>query len=407
MKPARNILLAALLATTMLLAAACGGGSSSGSGGGGKETPVTPDAVVSVAFRSVEVEYNKGSQFINISASGSWKLTSSADWLTISPSKDNGKTAEGSGNATSVSVSYTENTSTSARTATLTLTSSGKTATATLTQKGKEATPDPDTPSTPGASPGWLELPEVLSGTNHKFVSHKFASAGRTIRSFSYDWSTPDLVAHWVAYPLNKALIGTGNRTDLWAYDPQLTTAEQPTLFSAYKGGYDRGHQIPSADRLTYADNVKTFYFTNMTPQLNSLNGQIWATAESKVRGWASSCDTLYVVTGCVVKGSTKKAYDNNGKAVTVPVGYYKAVLRYVKNGTLGYSGYMGLAMYFEHKAYSQSNITKSMTDIVMSIDALETKIGVDLFPNLVTVAGKTVSDNVEKEDPTKVSYWW
>lgn len=397
MKPARNILLAALLATTMLLAAACGGGSGSG---GGKEKPVTPDAVVTVTFRSIEVDAAKGSQFINISATGSWTLSSSAPWLTVSASS-------GSGNTTSVSVSYTENTSSSDRTATLTLTSSGKTATATLTQKGKETTPSPDTPSTPGASPGWLELPEVLSGTNHKFVSHKFASAGRTIRSFSYDWSTPDLVAHWVAYPLNKALIGTGNRTDLWAYDPQLTTAEQPTLFSAYKGGYDRGHQIPSADRLTYADNVKTFYFTNMTPQLNSLNGQIWATAESKVRGWASSCDTLYVVTGCVVKGSTKKAYDNNGKAVTVPVGYYKAVLRYVKNGTLGYSGYMGLAMYFEHKAYSQSNITKSMTDIVMSIDALEAKIGVDLFPNLATVAGKTVSDNVEKEDPTKVSYWW
>jgi len=396
-KPARNILLAALLATTMLLAAACGGGSGSGDG---KEKPVTPDAVVTVTFRSIEVDAAKGSQFINISATGSWTLSSSAPWLTVSASS-------GSGNTTSVSVSYTENTSSSDRTATLTLTSSGKTATATLTQKGKETTPSPDTPSTPGASPGWLELPEVLSGTNHKFVSHKFASAGRTIRSFSYDWSTPDLVAHWVAYPLNKALIGTGNRTDLWAYDPQLTTAEQPTLFSAYKGGYDRGHQIPSADRLTYADNVKTFYFTNMTPQLNSLNGQIWATAESKVRGWASSCDTLYVVTGCVVKGSTKKAYDNNGKAVTVPVGYYKAVLRYVKNGTLGYSGYMGLAMYFEHKAYSQSNITKSMTDIVMSIDALEAKIGVDLFPNLATVAGKTVSDNVEKEDPTKVSYWW
>lgn len=401
MKPVRNILLAALLATTMLLAAACGGGSGSSSGsGGGKDKPVTPDAVVTVTFRSSEVEAVKGSQFINISASGSWTLSSSASWLTVSASS-------GSGNTTSVSVSYTENTSSSDRTATLTLTSSGKTATATLTQKGKETTPSPDTPSTPGASPGWLELPEVLSGSNHKFVSHKFASAGRTIRSFSYDWSTPDLVAHWVAYPLNKALIGTGNRTDLWAYDPQLTTAEQPTLFSAYKGGYDRGHQIPSADRLSYADNVKTFYFTNMTPQLNSLNGQIWATAESKVRGWASSCDTLYVVTGCVVKGSSKKAYDNNGKAVTVPVAYYKAVLRYVKNGTLGYSGYMGLAMYFEHKAYSQSNITSSMTDIVMSIDALEAKIGVDLFPNLATVAGKTVSDNVEKEDPTKVSYWW
>ena len=66
-----------------------------------------------------------------------------------------------------------------------------------------------------------------------------------------------------------------------------------------------------------------------------------------------------------------------------------------------------GLAMYFEHKAYSFSNIDKTKTDIVMSIDALEAKIGLDLFPNLEKVAGKSVSDQVEAEDPTKVSYWW
>ena len=140
---------------------------------------------------------------------------------------------------------------------------------------------------------------------------------------------------------------------------------------------------------------------------MNAFNSKIWATAESMVRGWSTSCDTLYVVTGCIVRGSSKKAYDNNGRSVTVPVAYYKAVLRYMKGSTIGYSGYMGLAMYFEHKAYSYSNISKTNTEIVMSIDALEAKIGLDLFPNLEKVAGKSVSDKVEAEDPTKVSYWW
>ena len=391
MKPVRNIWLAMSLATVLLLAAACGGG-----GGNDSKKIVIPDAVVSVSFKTPSVDAAKGTQFINISASGSWKLSSSQTWLTVSPS-------EGTGNTSSVSVSYEENTGTSPRTATLTLSSSGKTATATLTQNGREVV----VPSTPATSPGWLELPALQTGTGIKFVSHKFASAGRSIRTYSYQWSTSDLVALWVAYPLNKGLIGSGSRTDAWAYDPQLTTTEQPTLFSAYKGGYDRGHQIPSADRLTNLDNQQTFYFTNMTPQLNALNGNIWATAESKVRGWSTSSDTLYVVTGCVVKGSTKKAYDNNNKAVTVPVAYYKAVLRYAKNSTLGYSGYMGLAMYFEHKAYSSSTITGSDTGIVMSIDALEAKLGLDLFPNLVTAAGQSVADKVEAEDPTKVSYWW
>lgn len=384
MKTTRNILLAMSLAATLLLAAACGGGGGKGS------DPVKPDAVVNVAFKSATVEAAKGSQFVNISASGNWSLSSSATWLKLSQTS-------GSGNATTT-VTYEENTASSPRQATITLICSGKTATATLTQKGKESTPV-------ATNPGWLELPALQTGTGHKFVSHNFAN--RNLRSFSYDWSAADQVANWVAYPLNKGLIGSGSRTDNWDYDPELTPAEQPTLFSGYKGNYDRGHQLPSADRLTYAENVKTFYFTNMTPQMNAFNGKIWATAESMVRGWSTTCDTLYVVTGCITKGSSKKAYDNNGKAVTVPVAYYKAVLRYLKGSTLGYSGYMGLAMYFEHKSYSFSNIDKTKTDIVMSIDALEAKIGLDLFPNLEKTAGKDVADKVEAEDPTKVSYWW
>ncbi|MBO7562533.1 MAG: DNA/RNA non-specific endonuclease [Bacteroidales bacterium] len=385
MKTTRNILLAMSLAATLLLAAACGGG-----GGSKGSDPVKPDAVVNVAFKSATVEAAKGSQFVNITATGSWSLSSSATWLKLSQTS-------GSGNATT-SVNYEENTSSSPRQATITLVCSGKSATATLTQKGKESTPVV-------SNPEWLELPALLTGTGHKFVYHNLT--GKSLRSFSYDWSATDQVANWVAYPLNKGLIGSGSRTDNWDYDPKLTSAEQPTLFSAYKGSYDRGHQLPSADRLTYAENVKTFYFTNMTPQMNAFNGKIWATAESLVRGWSTTCDTLYVVTGCITKGSSKKAYDNNGKAVTVPVAYYKAVLRYKKNSTIGYNDYMGLAMYFEHKSYSFSNIDKTKTDIVMSIDALEAKIGLDLFPNLIKVAGKDVSDKVEAEDPTKVSYWW
>ena len=382
MKTTRYILLAMSLAATLLLAAACGGSKGS--------DPVKPDAVVNVVFKSSTVEAAKGSQFVSISTTGSWNLASSHRWLSASQWSGNGNTT--------ISVIYEENTSSSPRQAVLTLVSMGKTVTATLTQKGKESTPET-------TNPEWLELPAFQTGTGHKFVSHNLT--GKSLRSFSYDWNSTDQVANWVAYPLNNSLIGKGQRTNAWGFDPKLSPSEQPTLSSGYKGGYDRGHQLPSADRLTKEENEKTFYYSNMTPQMNAFNSNIWATAESLVRGWSTTCDTLYVVTGCITKGSSKKAYDNNGKAVTVPVAYYKAVLRYKKNSTIGYSDFMGLAMYFEHKAYSFSNIDKTKTDIVMSIDALEAKIGLDLFPNLEKVAGKSVSDQVEAEDPTKVSYWW
>ena len=342
-----------------------------------------------------------GEQNLELASTVAWTLSvnysgTSAGWVKLS--QESGEAAVG----LKVKMSVDPNISGETRRATLVLKGTTLSASVDITQLSAAV----------GNAPLWLEMP-ALDRPGFQFGTHDMEGGlyqGQSksgVRNYSFYWDPEGKVSFWVAYPLNKSLIGSGGRTDNWDYDPKLTTSEQPTLFSAYKGSYDRGHQLPSADRLTYAENVKTFYFTNMTPQMNAFNGKIWATAESMVRGWATTCDTLYVVTGCIVKGSTKKAYDNNGKAVTVPVAYYKAVLRYMKGSTLGYSGYMGLAMYFEHKSYSYSNISRTNTEIVMSIDDLEKKIGLDLFPNLERVAGKSVSDQVEAENPSSVSYWW
>ena len=58
---------------------------------------------------------------------------------------------------------------------------------------------------------------------------------------------------------------------------------------------------MPSADRLSRVANIETFYYTNMTPQKAALNQGMWENLEEKVRVWARSMDTLYVVTGCQV----------------------------------------------------------------------------------------------------------
>ena len=224
------------------------------------------------------------------------------------------------------------------------------------------------------------------------------------------------LVAHWVAYPLNTALIGKGSRTDAWDLDPKLPRSAQPVLYSGYRSGYnsgninggstwyDRGHQCPSADRLNYSDNIKTFYGTNMTPQDPDLNQKIWASLETYVRDKSRSFDTLYVVTGCVVEGSTAYAYDNEGKKVTAPVGYYKALLGYQKSRSVGITaqtyGYTGVAFYFENRAYSGNNYKNN----AMTIDALEAKTGVDFFVNLPAAIGADLADKVES---TKDNYWY
>lgn len=254
--------------------------------------------------------------------------------------------------------------------------------------------------------PKWLELPETKDDDGLDFYTHDQITDGKTIRSWSFDYDSKALLSHWIAYPLNKKLKGNGSRSDQWGLDPKVPASKQPVLYTTYKSNngkkYDRGHQIPSADRLDYEANVKTFYFTNMTPQLSGLNQASWANLETRVREWSESFDTLYVVTGCSVKGSTEVAYDNDGKAVTVPTGYYKALLGYKKSGSVGNSsqngGYIGCAFWFDHVDYAGDFMTKAM-----SISELEEKTGVNFFVNLPAATDAAKAKAIEENRDS----WW
>ena len=288
------------------------------------------DIAPALKMHQTTVPYTAGRQTVSVEASGDWLLAlyfqDDDQWASLS--------AESGRGSRNVVLEYSENKSAEARKVNVVLTASGADVVLEfiqLSENGEEPDPgpgpdpDPDPDPDPTVFPGWLELPAVEETEDCHFYSHDMRVAGRTYRNYSFLWDRDNLVSHWVAYPLNSFLIGSGSRTDDWDYDPLVPRDEQPTLFHGYDGGYDRGHQLPSADR--YTDNPSTFYFTNMTPQLGSLNQKIWANFEVQVRAWARACDTLYVVTGCVLEGSRGKAYDNNGKAVTVPGGYYQAIL--------------------------------------------------------------------------------
>ena len=368
---------------------------------GTKEDPVP---VLSVKSETVTGE--AGSQFASVTATGSWSITVSASWLTVSPSS-------GSGSTSSVIVEYSENTGES-REATITLTGSSGYANVKITQSKKtdsggsaEATDWKDS----YAKVKWLELPATDSQDGYDFLTHGMTIDSKPVRNYSLYWDYGNLVAKWVAYPLCTGNIGNAvSRTDTWGLDPLLASDKQPVLFSAYADGNSgwraRGHQIPSADRLTsYSANSKTFYFTNMTPQINdNFNSSIWANLEGKVRNWAKSSDTLYVVTGCVTDGSTGYCLDNYGKKVTIPVGYFKAVLRYKKSSTIGYNDFMGCAVYLEHKEYSSSAVSSSYS---MSISDLEKKLGYKLFVNLPDKVGNDVAEKIKDQNPATISWWW
>lgn len=380
-------------------------------GSGGKEDVLPP----TVEVKTTMIEAEGRSQYIYVKASSSWKITLTSvdggapvDWIIAAPSS-------GSGN-TDVTLNVAANESEQERSAVLTVENSAGKALKTISQKGKkpEIKPDPDpTPEPKPNETGWLELPSVPAGTD--FFAHSMTIGSVKTRNYSFIWDYDNLVAPWVAYPLCKWNMASNvKRTNAWALDPLLPESKQPVLYRGFSKGnngwYARGHQIPSADRLTsYESNAMTFYGTNMTPQIQEgFNGDIWATLEGMVRSWANKSDTLYVVTGCVIDykdGETVKyALDNNGKKVTVPTAYYKVVLRYMKSSTVGYSGYSACAVWLDHKVYSTKTIDSSYS---MSVDDLEKRLNIDFFVNLPAKVGEETTARIEAEEPKSVTWWW
>ena len=380
-------------------------------GSGGKEDVLPPTVEVKTAV----VEAGGYSQFIYVKASSSWRITITSvdggepvDWIIADPSS-------GSGDM-DVTLKVEENKSEMERSAVITVENSAGKASKTISQKakGSEVKPDP-TPSGGNLSPktGWMELPAIPEGMDA--FTHSMTVGSVSTRNYSFLWDYDNLVAPWVAYPLCVwNMSGKAGRTDAWALDPLLPANKQPVLTRGFSEGnagwFARGHQIASADRQTsYSSNAMTFYGTNMTPQINKgFNADIWANLEGKVRSWAGRSDTLYVVTGCVIdykEGETVKyAVDNYGKKVTVPTAYYKVVLRYMKNSTVGYSGYSACAVWLDHKVYSTKNIDSKYS---MPVKDLEKKVGMDFFVNLPVVVGEEMAAKIESEDPSKVSWWW
>ena len=367
---------------------------------------------ISVTFKSTEASAEAGSQFVSVTAVGEWSLTIVVDgsddvinwaWIGTFSGDEQSVTLNGSGSDNTVVFNWAENLSVTPRTCRLVLSCGGQEASYTFSQQGADRQQTTADDLREDEVQPWLELPSTAEGDGLYFITHSMKLGTREVRNYSFYWDPQELVARWVAYPLNRSLIGSGSRTNEWGLDPKVPQKYQPVIFGGFRGGYQRGHQMPSADRLSHDANVMTFYGTNMTPQLGDLNEEAWVGLEGMVRNWCYSFDTLYVVTGCVTKGSTSYAYDNEGKKVTVPTGYFKALLGYKKNASIAPAtkGYCGIAFYFDHKYYpnDRSEIMKHS----MPIDALETKTGLDFFVNLKNVIGVTLAEKVEA---TTESFW-
>lgn len=194
----------------------------------------------------------------------------------------------------------------------------------------------------------WGEQPEYRSDDAYiyktyyaTFVSNQFFPGGK-LRNYSVCYDVDRHISHWVAYPIFKKVYETPvlSRVYDFNYDPNDQLPVIPTRDQQYIGtggngrgygarGYDRGHMLPQASRYNnYEPNRMTYYGTNMMPQNSTLNQNIWASLEGKVRGWGGlqTYDTLYVVTGAAFKST--KTIDNANGPIAVPSHCWKVLLR-------------------------------------------------------------------------------
>lgn len=227
-----------------------------------------------------------------------------------------------------------------------------------------------------------LELPAI---DNEEFVIRN--QEGR----YTLFYDTMYRQAVWVAYRLTRSELeaGKAKRSNSFRSDPQVLSHGWPSASdSDYKGsGYDRGHLLPSADRCgSSQENRATFFLSNISPQCPELNRGVWRLLEEQVRRWVQRCDTLYVVTGSDLTGSLPRIEGGIG----VPPKFFKAIL------FCSDSECQAIAFLIPN----EKRLSKDFFTYALSIDSLETRVRMDLFPNL--------PDDVELrvEAQTDRSFW-
>ena len=242
------------------------------------------------------------------------------------------------------------------------------------------------------------------------FADYYVTVDNRQILNFSLLWSAAKKHAVWVAFSFDQLTSqDLVDRTNKWEQvDPNLPEDVQVNESMHKNDGFDKGHLCASEDRVYSKEaNEQTFYYSNISPQLNDLNAGFWQKLEDQVRRWGRSVpdkyDEVYVTKGGTVNDllisftgtpvytppQTPKT-DENGFTVNglaCPKYYFMAIL--AKKGDT----YKSIGFLVEHKEGLPKNPTSSeIQACIVSIDELEKHTGLDFFCNLPDV----IEDEVE-----------
>lgn len=143
-------------------------------------------------------------------------------------------------------------------------------------------------------------------------------------------------VPTWVAYRLRDSDIVPADRLDCFRRDIRIPASDSALCADYDERVFDRGHMVPRSDmNRSEAAMVNTFVFTNMVPQHDRFNQQIWRHFESRVRRWTEERAEVFIITGAVFDqdgngvrdADTAKTPIQTGSEVAVPSHFYKILM--------------------------------------------------------------------------------
>lgn len=244
------------------------------------------------------------------------------------------------------------------------------------------------------------EIPHL--NDQNVYADHYVTMDGVQILNYALEWDNTKRHANWVAFTFDTTTSADNvKRTDAWSVDPKLPAEMQVQESDHKNDGFDNGHLCASEDRVYLKEaNEQTFYYSNMSPQLNDFNGGFWGKLEARVQTWGRSTadgvyDKVYVTKGGTLnkllknfKGTTVNGgtptTDANGFTIhglACPEYYFMAVLSQKDDV------FHAIAFLVPHKeGMTRNPSSDELKEYVVSVDKLEEETGIDFFCNLPDV---------------------
>lgn len=212
-------------------------------------------------------------------------------------------------------------------------------------------------------------------------------------------------IPNWVSWHVNKDWIGDAPRQNDFRADATLPEGWYRVKTSDYTGsGFDRGHNVPSADRTrTAEDNSATFLMTNIIPQAPKNNQETWANLEGYTRELVEDGNEVYVIMGNHGIGGT----GTNGQVqtiaqgrVTVPAQIWK-VLVVLPEGEDDVNRISTSTRVIAVNTPNNNTLSTDWGTYRTTVDAIEQATGYDLLSNVPLNIQEVVERQVDS-GPTR-----